>query len=328
MSIMIQEAILHILDSNSSTPIYSAGGATLEIGTSEYLRMHLEQMMEDDTTQRCTFNETSTFPDLVNAAAGNFLEASQRIAAEIFKYMRQSPFIPSADLFCVLFMAEDEQYMGVLKLNYKEGYTHYCQQAGEEGGVIELRQQNNLLPASTSKLSEAFIINLAKQEIWLREKKFEIDGEKAFYLSARLLNCVTHITEKSKLLAVKKAAQQINQELYGDKLEKEQELAATLYEQLSSDEPVPIQELCGQIYEEDPQAAQSLLEALEKKEIHTNDTIKVSSGTVQRLEKQSFKTQSGIEIKIPVHLVNHQNPLTFTHNPDGTVTVSVNDILV
>ena len=327
MEVYIQSAILHVLDTNISLPVFSDTNIELRGGLEEYLSGHILKCMEDDNTKKCEFSSQAGFPQLLPEIQDHFDQASRRIAEEIFRIMVQNPAIPRADLLCALFTSNGTNHLAVLKMNYREGYCHYLEQAPETNSITLITQQT-LLPPSGSKVDEAFIVNLSTKEVWVTEKKYEIDGVKGFYLSNLILNCEDSTSPRQKINAVKKYTQRINKEFFNGDKQKEQEVATVLHAQLSSGEEISVDNLCQELYKNHPTAASTLSTNLQEADIRLDETIKASPSTVKRLGKQSIKTNNGIEIKIPVELCQNDDWVEFINNPDGTISLLVKDIQV
>ncbi len=60
----------------------------------------------------------------------DFIDLSRRIAGVIFEQMLQYQAIPAGDLAVVDFTADGVPFYGVLKLNYRPGYTHHTELLG------------------------------------------------------------------------------------------------------------------------------------------------------------------------------------------------------
>lgn len=105
--------------------------------------------------------------------------------------------IPAADLLFVTFQAEGIIYLALLKMNYKESYTHEITEIPDNPVInTDIIKTHSLLPSATSRIPEAVVINLSDYHIKLLEKKYEINGEKAYYLSENFLVCRTSIPPK------------------------------------------------------------------------------------------------------------------------------------
>lgn len=321
----IQQAVMHALDPNASMPIFS--NQLLDLGTAaeEYLTALVDNFFESDAGKLTRFMPEAGFPTLLTNLADNFIPASCSLAEEIFKVMQKNPAIPAGDLLCMLVQNEGLAHLVVMKLPFRSSFSHYFQ---NDTGSIAIIKQQTLLPAVSAKIDEGFIINLQTLDITLTEKKYEIDGNKAFYLSAYILGCTDKLAEREKFTKIRRSVEKINNEYFSNDTGIESHAAVVLRNQLEGGQPVPVQQICQEIYTSHPEAAEKLQETLERQHISGEDTVQVSPKTVKRLEKQSLKSAHGIEIKIPVDLYRNTDSLEFVNNPDGTITLVIKDVIV
>ena len=54
----------------------------------------------------------------------------------------------------------------------------------------------------------------------------------------------------------------------------------------------------------------------------------IALGRIKKLESRSFKTESGIEIKIPAELCNSDDAVEFIHSATGGLSLLIKDVLV
>ena len=214
--IVIRKAILHILDTNRGECILS--NTLLDPGPDlhDFIRNHIYKIVSSDDTKNCEFDpEYSPIYSILEtwdeSDETSFIEASQSIADRLYVSMGEGLDIPAADLLFVSFQAEGTIYLALLKMNYKESYTHIVTNDSEteemsdddetEVPVIhaDIIKSKALLPSSGTRIPEAIIINLSDFHIKLLEKRYEINGEKIFYLSEKFLVCHTNLPPKKKL---------------------------------------------------------------------------------------------------------------------------------
>ena len=59
-----------------------------------------------------------------------------------------------------------------------------------------------------------------------------------------------------------------------------------------------------------------------------NDRLTVSPARIKKLERRSFRTESGIEIRIPAELCTSDEAVEFIHTPTGGLSLLIKDVLV
>ena len=99
--------------------------------------------------------------------------------------------IPPADLIVVRFRYGEEEYLGLLKMNYKSLYTHRTLASEEGGNTNEIIRHKSILPPESQRLSEAAIIGLSDLSVQVVERKYDVNGGKKrtifLYLFLKLL---------------------------------------------------------------------------------------------------------------------------------------------
>lgn len=343
MSAVIEKAILHVLDPSSGMPVLSAEPMAMEEEILEFLETHFEKTLESDEVQTGVLRGDHGFgqrmQDLGMAWAGavmatagmdaesfvsKFVEESKNLAEQIYQIVSGNEAVPAGDLICMLASTGGRRYFGALKMNYHDGYSHYY-----INGNLTIVGQRVLLPGVGRKLEEAFIVDLDSLEVRIIEKKYlMMDESKEAYLSSRILGCLPEISERSKLMAVKKAMQKANKEVLGDKKVVEQEFMSRMHGYLQETEEPVISEMCKEVLRDYPQIAPMVEEALVNDNIDPEATVQVGAQTMKRFEKQSVKTPDGIEVKIPADLFADQRAMEFIQQPDGSISLLIKNILL
>lgn len=211
MEVKINQVILHLLDPGASEPLLSDRPMDLDTDLFEYFSAVIEKAFVSDEVKNCRFLPDSAFAQEM-AQNQDFVDLSRRIAGVIFEQMLQYPAIPAGDLAVVDFAGDGVPYYGVLKLNYRPGYTHHTETMGN-GRFSSMVPQRTLLPG-TPKADEAALIDRANGTVRLIEKKFNLDEKKDFYLSTRVFGCTEAMQEKAKLKAVCETAVAAVKEAY------------------------------------------------------------------------------------------------------------------
>ena len=158
MEIIIHQAILHVLDTTLDAPVLSGGGMELTAEKTAYLQNHIEKLLASDEIRQCRPLPDSAFRNELEHNQ-DFIDLSCRIAGVLFDYMHAHTTIPGADLAVVDFTRDGAPWLGILKLNYKNGYTHYTETV-EGAPVNSIIQQRACLPTQSGKVEEGALVNL------------------------------------------------------------------------------------------------------------------------------------------------------------------------
>ena len=324
MEIIIHQAILHVLDTTMDAPVLSGSGMEMTAEKTAYFQYHIEKLLASDDIRQCRPLPDSAFKNELEHNH-DFVDLSCRIAGVLFDYMHAHTTIPGADLAVVDFTRDGEPWLGILKLNYKNGYTHYTENV-EGAPVNSIIQQRACLPSQSGKVEEGALVNLTDYSMKLLEKKFDIDGHKGFYLSTVVFQYTTAQPEKKKLQAIQEAAVQAVQENYADQPHVEAQVAMLIANQAAdNDNQVSIQQVRQQLEEEYPLAAVPFDDYVEKSDVleAPEQPVTVTPARIRRMESRSIHTANGIEVKIPTELLNSDNEVEFLHSDDGSISLLI-----
>lgn len=341
--IVIRKAILHILDTVHGECILSntllAPGPDLY----EFIRNHIYKIVSSDDTKDCEFNpETSPIYSILEtwdeSDETSFIEASQSIADRLYVAMGEGLDIPAADLLFVSFQAEGTIYLALLKMNYKESYTHIVTNDSEteemsdddetEVPVIhaDIIKSKALLPSSGTRIPEAIIINLSDFHIKLLEKRYEINGEKIFYLSEKFLVCHTNLPPKKKLNILTKVINNISNKYDGADLKTKMDTKSALQKEYVDNKSFDIEEIGNRLFGKSPEKKSEFDEKMEQYDLQYDNFTVTNESTVKKLERQVMVTDSGIEISIPMETYNKLANLEIQTDVTGKSTIIIKNI--
>ena len=329
MEIIIHQAILHVLDTTLDAPVLSGGGMELTAEKTAYLQNHIEKLLASDEIRQCRPLPDSAFRNELEHNQ-DFIDLSCRIAGVLFDYMHAHTTIPGADLAVVDFTRDGAPWLGILKLNYKNGYTHYTETV-EGAPVNSIIQQRSCLPTQSGKVEEGALVNLTDYSMRLLEKKYDIDGHKEFYLSSVVFQYTQAEPEKKKLQAIQEAAAQAVKDAYEDEPHADAQVAMLIANQAAdNDNQVSVEQVRQQLAEEYPLAAVPFDDYVEKSEVleEAAAPVTVTPARIRRMESRSIRTANGIEVKIPTELLNSDSELEFLHDPDGSVSLLIKNVIL
>ena len=329
MEIIIHQAILHVLDTTLDAPVLSGGGMELTAEKTAYLQNHIEKLLASDEIRQCRPLPDSAFRNELEHNQ-DFIDLSCRIAGVLFDYMHAHTTIPGADLAVVDFTRDGAPWLGILKLNYKNGYTHYTETV-EGAPVNSIIQQRACLPTQSGKVEEGALVNLTDYSMRLLEKKYDIDGHKEFYLSTVVFQYTQAEPEKKKLKAIQEAAAQAVMDAYQDEPHAEAQVAMLIANQAAdNDNQVSVEQVRRQLAEDYPLAAVPFDDYVEKSEVleEAAAPVTVTPARIRRMESRSIRTANGIEVKIPTELLNSDSELEFLHDPDGSVSLLIKNVIL
>ena len=329
--IRIKHVIVHILDSTIGMPVLS--DTELEYGSeiSEFLKEHIAKISSGDDAKECRFyKEESEVYQMLNAYADeDFVTVSKDIASMLYEIMNSNIDIPPADLMVVRFKEGEDEYLALLKMNYKALYTHRTMTLEDgEGNSNEIIRHKSILPSESQRLTEAAIIRLEDLALWVIERKYEVNGEKTNYFSFLFLKCSAHLSHKSKLSIVSKAVESIQKEGYDEteRFEKQMRAKSIIQEEIEDKGGFVVEELAEKIFDQQPELKVAFQDKMEKYDMVKEQIQPQSENTVRKYQNQHLYTDTGIEIKIPMEQYKNPKSVEFITNPDGTISVLIKNI--
>lgn len=329
--IRIKHVIVHILDSTIGMPVLS--DTELEYGSevAEFLKEHIAKIASGDDAKECRFykEQSEIYRMLDSYADENFVEISKDIATILYEIMNSNIDIPAADLMVVRFREGDDEYLALLKMNYKSLYTHRTMALEDgEGNSNEIIRHKSILPSESQRLTEAAIIRLDDLALWVIEKKYEVNGEKTDYFSFLFLKCNAHLSHKSKLSIVSRAVENIQKEGFDEteRFEKQMRAKSIIQEEIQENGGFVVEELAEKIFDEQPELKTVFQDKMEKYNMVKEEIQPRSENTVRKYQSQHLYTDTGIEIKIPMEQYKNPKCVEFITNPDGTISVLIKNI--
>lgn len=180
---IISKYVIHVLDKEGLILNEHEGSFNLDL--EKLFINQIKKIVKSDFIRKAKFNNAET--NIVKNCCENiltieksktaFLENSKVIASHLYKQMKEANNFESCDLLVAHFMERDQQYVAILKLDYKTLHNHKIELIDEKFNVQMV--QNEIAINSTSCVTQAAIIginNLLDEEYNLRF--YDVEAEK------------------------------------------------------------------------------------------------------------------------------------------------------
>ena len=325
-NILIDKAIIHILDTSSTIPVLSDSYIEITEEIKEFIQSHISRLIDSDESKKCFFKDKSSFvyENIVGSFnPDSFILCTKNLSETLFKIMLQNVEIPSADLLFVKFRFDGNHYLGILKLNYKTSFIHYV---NSMDSVVEnkLITHRTILPSISQKINESIIID-SQMNIQLIEAKFEINGKKEYYLSTHFLNSTSNIAPKTVLSIATKTADNINKKYFDNDVEKKMEFKKAIDEEFTKKGEIDFGAVAERVYT-NPEIKEEFKEKINTYGLLEKKVELVNDVSINKFKKQTIKTDSGIEINIPIEHYQNSDVLEFINNVNGTISILIKNI--
>lgn len=330
ISLRINKVILHILDKDAQMPILSEKEHPLDKSEIiEFLQKHISKALEDSSLKKACFNEEGSvlkqLCEKINATDTEFVNVSNEVANRLYDIVLSNPEVSSADLICVLFELNEAPYLGILKFNYRTSFIHYVEY-DDSTRVNTILKQRTALPNDSSRLDECAFINLDDFSMIVVEKKVEINGEKQYYFSNMFLECRCKISDKEKVRAFNKANQKFNKEYFDSDVAKLGDIKKAVKDSIEESGVIDVEQVAQDVFKGNPEMKNTYVQHIQKAGFDDKKIELKKELGEKAFTKQRIKTDTGIEIKLPIDYCNNKDVLEFINNSDGTISILIKNI--
>lgn len=326
--IRINSAVLHILDINISTPVISRGLLDISEEIETFLCKHISKMLSDGNLQKAYFSSESYIQQLASDFADDamdMIDASGAIANHLFDIMLKNVDIPSSDLIVCNFSYNEMNMLGIFKLNYKTGYSHFVNQSSE-GVTNTIVIQRALLPVEGQKVEEFAIINLGDLSLSIIQKDYEINGVKEQYWSTLFLKCTSELSSNKKLRIMEKAAKDVSKRHFDEDFTMVAQTRKALAQNLEDGGSIAVEEFAKEIFHDDEELKKEYISEVKKAGLK-EEVFEVPQHVIgKKLLSHKIKTDNGIEINFPAHYYDDTNKIEFVNNVDGSVSIIIKNV--
>ena len=189
--IIIDKAILHILDFNSGMTVYSDEELTVQDSIETFLLKHIEKSWGSQEAKPGTFYDDSSFQKLLEeyiSGEMSFVPFSKAITHVLEDAFTHAEEMASADVIVADVRIDDQRQIAVFKSNSHVGYTHQVNQT-EKGIKNEIINHYSIMPNLTQKMEEFAFIDAGTKAVSVSSKKYTIDGNSIYVFPEILLEC-------------------------------------------------------------------------------------------------------------------------------------------
>lgn len=327
MDIYLKSAILHIIDRETGTPVFSEKELDL---TTEFIRVYLtSKITKLSTAQTKTgiLAEESTFVDKMRGIPNDFISKSQQLAQHWYDVYSGSEDAPSADVLFILYELDTVMHLAMIKLNYKESYTHYVDY--EDDAVYnKLIINRAILPSKSQKPDEGMTVNLDTLAYELLEKRYEFSGEKVWYFSEKVIESEPAPSIEENMKEIKKAVKRIGKKFNEDEFELIASVKEAVYESIEETGTIDNEQVAELVFKENISARMAYQEEVnESKFVDKTPPIREAREiSEKKFGKQKLKMSNGIELIVPIEVYRNGDLIEFVNNPDGTVSIMLKNI--
>jgi hypothetical protein len=329
MAIKLKNAILHSLSSVNGASVLS--DTELDIDSEacfDFINQHVKKLMGNTASKEATFKASSEVYKHILDIRDNkksFQEAGVQIGKRLSDIMAKCPNIPAGDLLIALFEVKHDKHLAIIKLNYKEIFTHQHTRKAS-GNDNQLVKVAAALPFDSGKTEEACIVSLADTTVKVIEKPFEIDGEMIDYFSEMFLVCETAISKKEAAEIIKGISEEINEEFLGGSVDGLAKIKTALIAcSEESEGEVSLEDVASKAFGSNTQARDAYMSMARDSGL-SEDLLLGDKFVRQQFGIQKIKTDNGVELKFPAELWGKGGSVEFIKTKDGSPAILLTNL--
>ena len=325
--IIIDKAILHILDFNSGMTVYSDEELTVQDSIETFLLKHIEKSWGSQEAKPGTFYDDISFQKLLEeyiSGEMSFVPFSKAITHVLEDAFTHAEEMASADVIVADVRIDDQRQIAVFKSNSHVGYTHQVNQT-EKGIKNEIINHYSIMPNLTQKMEEFAFIDAGTKAVSVSSKKYTIDGNSIYVFPEILLECSLAPSPKEAIKNLSKTAAKVAEAYGQDKVSTEAAVKSYVAENMQESDELDLLEAGKELFPENA-AMQADFDTAIKDAGFTEPVKMDQEATMKKVCKHKLKTDTGIELTIPTDYFDNTEYVEFNNNDDGTLSITLKHI--
>ena len=132
------------------------------------------------------------------------------------------------------------------------------------------------------------------------------------------------VNEKVKLF--KKVTEVFSKKYFEEDMTKPVEIKKVIAESIEKNDNINIEDVADNIFKKNVELKREYMDVIEKVGFREK-VVPVSEKIVEKsFKRQKIKTDSGIEISLPVEYYGNSEKIEFINNPDGTISIVIKNV--
>ncbi len=325
--IVINKAILHILDFNTGMTAFSDELLQPIGGIEEFLCKHIEKSIASQEAKPGIFYEDSECKKLLIAYLSDemeFVPFSKEIAHIFEQALSHAEEMVSADLVICDLCIEEKRKIAIFKCNSHMGFVHQITQtaAGTKNDIID---HYAILPNLTQKIEEFAFIDAQTMDISLLAKKYTIDGNSIFILPEILLECAQKPSPKETIKKISQTVKQVAEAYGQDNVAAAAAMKTYIAENMEISPQLDPQEAGKAVFRDNPAMQAEYNQQLQDAGF-TEPVAMDQESTLKKMRNHKLKTDTGIELTIPTDYFENTEFVEFNRNEDGSLSITLKHI--
>ncbi|HCW53027.1 MAG TPA: nucleoid-associated protein [Clostridium sp.] len=334
--ININEAVIHILDSNAEEPILNEYNLELNEDIYTFLYKHIEKCFKDEDLKYGKFNLERNIvkevsQDYLNGINNDLVGLSKELARQLFIIMKGNENIPAGDLIVVSIVTDQGPMVGILKLDYVENYTHEVQFLDNKIDIGIVPQAAGL-PGSSQKIQKAAFIKPIKEDerynlmVLDKQKASKDDEYGANYFIKSFLGASLIINERDMTKTFVKAAENWTRKNITEDAGKAEEIRTAIKNKLRKEDKINIDEFSNELFSDNNQSREEFSNYIKQQGL--NEEVAVDKTWVEKkLKRVRLNIDKQIDLYINQETYHDSEKFEVVRNGDGSINLVVKNVI-
>jgi hypothetical protein len=326
--VKIKNAILHSLGSVNGSTVLSDTELDIdsEICTA-FITKHVKKLLDNPASKEGVFNSDSEVYNYIcdlRDGRRHFKNSAIKIGQRLSKIVSQNAAIPEGDMLIALFEEKRNPFLAILKLNYRECFTHEIKR-GPGGADNQIVKCSAILPFDSGKVEEACLIPFSPMVIKVIEKPFEINGEMKNYFSELFLECQPSISKKEAAQILNEISDEITEKYFDSSIDAVARIKTALLEQAEeAGGDISIESVAAKAFGSNLEIRDNYVTLARDAGLRADMTLG-EKFVRQQFGIQKIKAENGIELKFPAELWN-DGAIEMIRQPDGSNSILLKNL--
>jgi len=334
--ININEAVIHILDSNGEEPVLNEYSLELDEDIYKFLYKHIEKCLKDEELKYGVFNPERNIvkevvQDYLNGIDNDLIALSKELATQLFIIMKSNVNIPAGDVIIASIITDQGPMIAILKMDYVKNFTHEIQFVDQKIGIGIVPQVAGL-PGSGQKIQKAAFIKPIREDekynlmILDKQKSSKEDEYGANYFINTFLGATLITNERDMTKTFVKAAENWTRKNITDDAAKAEEIRTAIKTKLKEEDSINIDEFSKELFTEQPQVKEDFSNYIKQQGL--DEEIAVDKAWVdKKLKRVRLNIDKQIDLYINEEIYHDSSKFEVQRNGDGSINLIVKNVI-
>lgn len=334
--ININEAVIHVLDSNGEDPVLNEYSLELNEDVYKFVYRHIEKCLKDEDLKYAKFNSERSIvkeitQDYLNGIENDLINLSKELARQLFIIQKSNCNIPSGDLIIVAITTDQGPMVAILKMDYVKNFTHEIQFVDKKIGVGIIPQVAGL-PGKGQKIQKAAFIKPVGEDdnynlmVLDKQKTAKEDEYGANYFVNTFLGASIITNERDMTKTFVRAAENWTRRNITEDAAKAEEIRTAIKTKLKEEDTINIDEFSEELFREAPQVKEDFSNYIKQQGL--NEEVAIDKTWVEKnLKRVRINIDKQIDLYINDDAYHDASKFEVQRNGDGSINMIIKNVM-